>query len=304
MATSVTATQSRDLNASIGAAGDELPLAEPRFVITDKEFGQIRDLVHREFGIYLTDRKRALVIGRLQKLLVQLGMKTFSQYIEYLSDPKNKAALSDLANRISTNHTFFFRENEHFRFLAREVLPEIKRRGDATGERDIRVWCAAASSGEEPYSLVMTMMEFFGQEYSRWTAGLLASDISTQVLAKAIAGVYPSERVEQVPAGLRQRYFTKRPDGHWEVCDRLKREVTFRRFNLMKPRYQFNKPMDVVFCRNVLIYFDQPTRVALAHRMYDIMAPGGYLFVGHSETLGRGQTPFTYVCPAIYRKET
>jgi len=277
-------------------------LDDSRIGITDKEFKRFSSLVHREFGIFLPDQKRTLVVGRLQNLLRKMKMKSFTEYIDYVENSKDRSVLSELANRISTNHTYFFRENDHFTYLREKVLPEIVARHEAANNHDLRVWCAASSSGEEPYSIVMTLMEYFGKAYSQWQAGLLATDISEKVLRLAMEGVYPDDRMQQIPKQLQNKYFKRHGADRWKVTEQLRNEVTYRRFNLMEKNFPFKKPFDIIFCRNVLIYFDQPTRIALANRMYNVMAKGSYLFIGHSETLGRDQTPFQYICPAVYRK--
>lgn len=277
-------------------------LDDSRIGITDKEFKAISQLVHQEFGIFLPDQKKTLVVGRLQNLLRKLDMKSFTEYIEYLNSSKDRSALSELANRISTNHTYFFRENDHFTYLVKQVLPEITARHEAANNYDLRVWCAASSSGEEPYTIAMTLMEYFGQSYQRWKAGLLATDISEKVLRLAMTGIYPNDRMQHVPKVLQNKYFERHGPDKWKVRDELRKEVTYRRFNLIEQNFPFRKPFDIIFCRNVLIYFDQPTRIALANRFYQVMSHGSYLFIGHSETLGRDQTPFQYIRPAVYRK--
>lgn len=271
--------------------------------ITDGEFNAIRKLVYDHFGINLTERKRSLVVGRLQKLVREKNFSTFKQYHDYLVNDASESALTELANRISTNHTFFYREADHFDYFSNTVLPEITRRHKARNDRDLRIWCAAASSGEEPYTILITMMEHFGHEYSQWDVGLLATDISDKALNAARLGEYDPTRVNHVPPSIKHKYFQKTPTGQYAVTEKLKREVTIRRFNLMNQTLPFRKPFDVIFCRNVMIYFDQPTRNALVKRFYDMTQPGGYLFVGHSESLGRGDSPWTYVMPAVYRKE-
>lgn len=269
--------------------------------ITDDEFNTIRKLVYSNFGINLTEQKKSLVVGRLQKLLKQLKFNSFEQYCDYLN--KTPSALSELVNRISTNHTFFFREKEHFDFFIEKVLPDIKARHLKAGNKDIRLWCAAASSGEEPFTIMMLIMQAFGMDYSSWDVGLLATDISEKALGTAVKGVYPSDRIALVPPALKNKYFRSCGEDIWEVSPILKNEIVFRRFNLMNKQLPFKKQMDTVFCRNVMIYFDKETRDALVDRLYDITAPGGYLFIGHSETLGREKTRWKYVMPAVYRKD-
>lgn len=271
--------------------------------ITNAEFKLIRDLIYKNIGINLTEEKRTLVNGRLQKILRKLEMRTFQQYYDYVLRDKTGEALSELANTISTNHTFFGREIDHFEFFVDVSLPEIEATAKKNNSRDIRVWSAGCSSGEEPYTLVMLMMEYFGADYHKWSAGVLATDISLNALAKAKGGIYPDERVKPMPETLKKKYFKRLPTGEWEIIDAVKREVTYRRFNLMNEKFPFNKPFDVIFCRNVMIYFDNPTRETLVNKFYKHNAQGGYLFIGHSETLNRDATDYNYIKPAIYKKK-
>jgi len=271
--------------------------------ISDREFRLIRDLVYKKFGINLTQEKRALLVGRLGKLLCKQGFGSFHAYYEYLLADRTGRALDSLVNRISTNFTFFYREKDHFEFLSTVVLPEMVKRITGGNHRDLRVWCAGCSTGQEPYTLQMLIREYLGESYAMWEAGLLATDISAEALETAVRGVYPDEGLEKLPRPLKRKYFRKKGDGTCDVVDELKREVTFRRFNLMNERFPFKKPFHVIFCRNVMIYFDQSTRDALIKRFYESMVPGGYLFIGHSETLGRKQAFFEYVKPAVYRRK-
>ncbi|MBE9486424.1 MAG: protein-glutamate O-methyltransferase CheR [Chloroflexi bacterium] len=270
--------------------------------ISDKEFGQLRDLIQKRFGINLTDQKRSLLVGRLQKLMRRLNLGTFSQYYQYLTDDKTEAALGELVDLISTNHTYFNREKDHFDYFYETALPAIAAKLQQENRKDLRIWCAGCSTGEEPYTLLMLMMEYFGSEYSSWDAGILATDISDRALTIARRGTYSTDRVMQLPENLRRKYFVPAGDGEMAVNDKIKREVTFRRFNLMNTGFPFKKPFQMIFCRNVMIYFDQPTRDALVGRYHQFTEPGGYLFIGHSETLGRSQTRYKYLKPALYQK--
>ncbi|MBI9076743.1 MAG: protein-glutamate O-methyltransferase CheR [Desulfatibacillum sp.] len=271
--------------------------------LSDNEFESIRKLVYDRFGINLTPAKRSLVVGRLQKILRSRGIGSFSQYYDMLQRETSGKMLSEFVNRISTNYTYFEREKDHFEFFEKTALPEADRRHKARSEKDLRVWCAGCSTGEEAYTLVIRMMDYFGAEYSRWNAGLLATDISADALEVAAAGMYPDERVSPLPAAVRNKYFVKRPEGQWAVHERVKKEITFRRFNLMNSAFPFKNPFDVIFCRNVMIYFDSPTRKALVGRFCDCLVPGGYLFIGHSESLGRDLRRLEYVMPAVYRRK-
>jgi chemotaxis protein methyltransferase CheR len=272
--------------------------------ISDQEFEKMRELIHRRFGINLTEQKRSLLVGRLQKHLREQGFFNFQDYFEHLHNDKSERTLSDLVDRISTNHTFFNREKDHFEFLLNTALPSVVAQLRKKGRRDLRIWCAGCSSGEEAYMLLMLMHEHLGAEYGQWDAGILATDISDRVLATARAGIYPEERVAALPEPLRRKYFQRRADGQWSVVDKLKKEATFRRFNLMNERFPFKSSFNIIFCRNVMIYFDQPTRDTLVRKFHQFTEPGGYLFIGHSETLGREQSLYRYLIPATYQKGT
>jgi chemotaxis protein methyltransferase CheR len=271
--------------------------------IDDEEFNLIRGLIYERFGINLTPAKRALVRGRLQQMLRERGQTTFRGYYEFVLADATGRELSDLANRISTNHTYFNREKDHFDLFRREVLPEIIARKRRAGSRNLRIWCAASSTGEEPYMLAMQMMDVLGSDYGNWDAGILATDISERALQEAGAGVYDEERIRELPPELRVRFFFRSGDGRYQAQDWLRKEVTFRRFNLIGPEFPFRRPFDVIFCRNVMIYFDNPTKDALVKNMHRFTQPGGYFFIGHSEALDRRTCPYTFRRPGVYRKE-
>ena len=270
--------------------------------ISDGEFNALRDLIHKRFGINLTEQKRSLLVGRLQKLMRTRGFSTFQQYIDFLTGDKSEQGLSELVDLISTNHTYFNREKDHFSYFLETALPKVVERLKQQNRRDLRIWCAGSSTGEEPYTLVMLMMEYLGADYKNWDAGILATDISDRALSTARAGIYAQDRVDQLPANLRNKYFTPAANGQLAVREDVKREVTYRRFNLMNSSFPFKHPFQVIFCRNVMIYFDQPTRDALVSRFHKHSEQGGYLFIGHSETLGRSQTIYRYIQPALYQK--
>jgi len=269
--------------------------------IGDREFQTIRKLVYDNFGINLTEQKRSLVVGRLQKVLRSRGFASYREYLTWLEEDRTGEGLEELANRISTNHTFFYRENAHFQYFQQTVLPGVQRRHARDGGQP-RFWCAGCSSGEEPYTLVMLMREFWGQDYDRVRPLMLATDISAHALRAAMAGIYGQDRVAQLPETLRRKYLERIDDGRFRVVDAVRREVIYRRHNLMETTFPFKRPFDAVFCRNVMIYFDKPTRDGLIARFHRHTAPGGHLFIGHSETLGRDGGLYEYVLPAAYRK--
>lgn len=272
--------------------------------MNDQEFQILSSLVYDKYGIHLVPEKRTMIAVRLQKTLRNLDLPTFTMYYKYLLADTNGDALTEFVNRITTNHTFFYRENEHFDFLVRRALPDILGKLQKERNHDVRVWSAGCSSGEEPYTLAMLMLEYFGSQYGMWDVGVLATDISEKVLKIARTGVYSNERIASLPATLRSKYFRQITEDDWEISKQVKGEVLFRRFNLMNEQFPFKKPFHVIFCRNVMIYFDQPTRDALIEKFYHALTPGGYLFVGHSETLGRSHTLFEYIMPAVYKRCT
>jgi chemotaxis protein methyltransferase CheR len=270
--------------------------------LSESEFTKLSQLVYDRFGIYLPPEKRTMVTVRLQKVLRRMGMTTFHQYYEYLTTTNNNEALIEFANHITTNHTFFFREKDHFEFFSQHFLPEATTRLRMQRETDLRIWCAGCSSGEESYMLAMLLMEFFGTQYSQWKAGILATDISERALDTAIAGIYPSERIDLLPAEYKRKYVDQLPDGTWKIKPMVQKEVVYRKFNLMNTTLPFKRKFHAIFCRNVMIYFDKTTRDALVERFYNALEPGGYLFIGHSETISRDLSAFRYIMPALYQK--
>lgn len=279
----------------------DLPITDAR--ISNKEFQALRELIYRKFGINLTEQKKTLVVGRLQKVLKNRGFDTFHDYFQWVTADKSGQGLEELANNISTNHTFFYRENAHFQFFAQNALPDITARKDATGKRELRIWCAGCSSGEEPYTLMMLIMEHLGASLSKWKPMLLATDLSASILRTAMKGEYTPDRVSDLPAGLRNKYFRKLPTGDLTVVDSVRKSISYRQHNLMNAQFPFKRPFDAIFCRNVMIYFDRETRNTLVEKFHQHIAPGGHFFIGHSESLGRGETQFEYVMPAVYRRQ-
>ncbi len=270
--------------------------------ISSQDFEAIRKLVYDRFGINLTEQKKTLVVGRLQKVLRERNFADFRSYYDWLTADRSGEGLDELANRISTNHTFFYREKAHFDYFANTVLPAAVARREATGDIGLRIWCAGCSSGQEPYTLMMLMKEFFGHRFDRWKPMLLATDISATALRTAMTGEYEPDGVAQLPPAMRNRYFAKTAAGDLRVTDEVRQNIVYRRHNLMDAKFPFQKQFDAVFCRNVMIYFDRETRNTLVAKYYQHTVPGGHLFIGHSETLGRDETPWDYVMPAVYIK--
>jgi chemotaxis protein methyltransferase CheR len=259
-------------------------------------------LIYKRFGIDLGDQKRALVVGRLNKVLRKLGFTNFKDYYKYLMRDRSGQALDTLINRISTNHTFFNRESDHFEYFREVALPHICEILKNSGRTDLRIWCPGCSTGEEPYMLAILLNEFFDTQISLWNPRLLATDISNRVLEIARSGVYNRENISHLTPGLRNKYFQKHLDNTWVATDQIKNLILFRRLNLMRETYPFRGKFHVIFCRNVMIYFDQSTRDSLVARLSRYIEDDGYLFVGHSESLGRNNQYFQYIKPAVYRK--
>ena len=269
------------------------------FSISDHEFKQLASYIKNNYGIDLKDEKRAMIEGRLGKILLQNRISNFSDYLDYVFSDRTGEAVSTLINKITTNHTYFMREPSHFFFMRDKVLPELKK---SVKNKDLRIWSAGCSTGEEPYTIAFIIDEFFGMEKALWDAKILATDISARVLKEAVKGVYSGEKVASLPPEWLKKYFIKHESGY-EVTDRIKNEVIFRKFNLMDRTLPFKKKFHVIFCRNVMIYFDKQTKIELVKKFYDVMEYGAYLFIGHSESLYGEETALKYIMPSVYRKE-
>lgn len=256
--------------------------------ITDEEFQAIRNLIYQEAGISMTEAKRALVCSRLAKRLRQLGLRSHTEYLHYLADrDPNGVERQLMINSLTTNKTDFFREPHHFEFLRQVVFPEVKRRAAIGKPRRLRIWSAGCSMGDEPYTIAMTILEHFGSRHG-WDIRILASDINTDVLHTAEQGVYPLERIDFLDAKLKSRYFlrgTERWDGFCQVRPEVRRLVTFRQLNFMDEPWPIQTQFDVIFCRNVIIYFNAQTQQRLLPRFANHLTENGYLFLGHSENL-------------------
>lgn len=278
-------------------------LPSPDMRISDQDYRSTAALVRQHFGIHLPDSKRDMLGARLYRLVREHGCRSFSEFRRRHLSPPGPEMLGLLADHLSTNHTFFNREAEHFWMLRDRLLPELLQELRLCGERDLRTWCAASSTGEEPYTLAMVIQEALGPDAARWQAGLLATDISSRALSTARAGVYPTAAVRTLPAAYAERWFQHRPDGTSVVVEALRRQLTYRRFNLMNQRFPFRRPFHVIFCRNVMIYFEDHTKRELVQRLYDQTTHGGYLFIGHAESITGLQSPWRLVKPGLYRKE-
>lgn len=268
--------------------------------ITDAEFRDLAKLIYDQFGIHLTDKKKALVRGRLNKVLRAQHLDNFHQYLELVSHDHTGLALVELIDRISTNHTFFFREADHFSFLEETALPALK--GPRGWPTEIRIWCAGCATGEESYTLAMLARDWAARASYPGNIKILATDISVTALETAVKGEYNDERVRLVPQALKRRYFHELGPDRWAIHPELKSMILFKRLNFMDDHFPFRNQFQVIFCRNVMIYFDRETKNSLVHRMTRHLQPGCYYFIGHSETLGREAFDLEYVKPSVYRR--
>ncbi|MCK5690125.1 chemotaxis protein CheR [Myxococcota bacterium] len=263
-------------------------------------FRRFRRIVYDNAGIRLRDGKEALVKARVAKRLRALGLTSLNKYLDYLQKDKSGHELVHLLDVISTNFTSFFREREHFDLLA-ETLTQLR----AGGQKKFRLWSAASSSGEEPYSMAIVAKTVFGDESIDYQ--VLATDISTKVLTQADQAIYPSKALQPVTTTERAHGFRKINIGsevHWEVRPEVQARVLFRRLNLAQPPFPMRGPMDIIFCRNVMIYFDTPVRQRLVAEMEKLLPEGGLLMIGHAETLTGLDTRLKMLTPSVYQKDS
>ncbi len=276
-----------------------------QYILSDKEFELFRGLIYDTCGISLTLSKKELVKSRLTKRLSETGTNTFNEYYNFVTQTdRTGRELVHLIDNISTNKTDFFREKKHFDYLNKTLMPALISSKWKSNNRKLRIWCAASSSGEEPYTLAMTVFNHIKPD-SGWDIKILATDISTRILRKAIDGQYKKELLSDVPPEITSAHFSKVRVGNtncYIAKDHLKEIITFRRFNLMTEKFPFKYPFDFIFCRNVMIYFDPETQEQLVAKFYNCLPQNGHLFIGHSETLSKGKSAFKYIQPAVYQK--
>lgn len=271
--------------------------------LSRRDFDRLRELIYSQAGIKLSAEKKTMVEGRLRRRLRALNMESYGQYCAYLFGRKGmKEELVSLIDVVTTNKTDFFREPSHFDLLTQKTLPELV--GGRASGRPFFVWSAGCSSGEEPYTLAMVLSEF-AAAHAGFRFRILATDISKTVLSKAELGIYEANVAAPVPAVLKRKYFLRSRNPNAErvrIVPELRDLVEFRRLNFMDAEYGVQEKADAIFCRNVLIYFDRPTQERILGKLCQCLQPGGYLFIGHSETLHEMDLPVTPVAPALYRR--
>ncbi len=271
--------------------------------LSSRDHARLCDLIYREAGIVLGTEKKTMLEVRVKRRLKDLNFISYSQYCDYLFAREDRSQeIVHLIDVVTTNKTDFFREPRHFNFLVDKALPELT--NGNSGGRPCLIWSAGCSTGEEPYTLGMVLSEY-ALAHPGFRFRILATDISTKVLAKAALGIYSDETVAPVQATLRMRYFLRsrdRASNRVRVSPELRRLIEFRRLNFMDADYAVSERADAIFCRNVIIYFDRPTQQRILRKLCHHLVPGGYLFVGHAETLHDMNLPLTPVAPALYRR--
>lgn len=267
--------------------------------LEQEDFLRLYKYIQKCYGIDLSKKKK-LIESRLGGSVVSSGYSNFHDYVDMIVSGKNNDVTIRVVNKLTTNYTYFLREIEHFDFLQNVILPELEKKHQR--DRVLSIWSAGCSSGQEPYTISMYLKEYF-EKKGDWDLRILASDISQNILSTATNPQYPADSLKEVPPAWKQKYFRQLPDGDFTVSPDLRRNVIFKTFNLMDP-IRWKRKFDLIFCRNVMIYFDQPTKDALVQRFYDYTVPEGYLFIGHSEGLTKNNNPYTYIKPAIYQRQS
>ncbi len=274
--------------------------------LTEELFNKICKYVYEKARISLGKNKMELVRARFGKVIRQRKMAGFHEYYNWMIADETGEALKEVMNAISTNLTSFFRENEHFIFMKQVLLPQVEQSGARSGGKiSLRGWSAGCSTGEEVYTMTMTISEAVNRR-EEWDVKLLATDLDTEVVATGQRGIYGAERISGIPPALVKKYLDPVTDNRGKPAYRMKevlrRMITFRHLNLFSD-WPFRNKFNYIFCRNVMIYFDRPTQESLINRYHDVLAPGGYLFIGHSESLSGVNHRFEYVKPTIYMKK-
>lgn len=274
--------------------------------MSNRCFARISGFIQSNFGIKLPEVKRTMVESRLQKRLRVLGLRSFDEYGDFVFSPEGiSEELTHMVDLITTNKTDFFREPSHFNYLYNSVVPELIKKSGAGMRKPLRVWSAGCSSGEEPYSLAMVLSEYAARNPG-FDFNILGTDISVRILEKALKGIYREEVAEPVPQPMRKKYLLRsrsREETLVRIKPALRSKVRFRRLNLMDPDPETRTPMDIIFCRNVIIYFERAVQEEIVRKLCRRLEEGGFLFLGHSETLHGMSLPLRVVAPMVYRKE-
>ncbi len=274
--------------------------------MSQREFVRFSEFISGQCGIKMPPSKKVMLEARLQKRLRSLGIRSFGEYYAHLQGDAGRGELVHMLDAVTTNKTDFFREASHFELLTRMVLPEFADEQERSGERarPFLLWSAGCSTGEEPYSLAMVLADF-GEHHPSFRSSLLATDISTRVLERAVDAVYDADRAAGIPPALKQKYLLRSRDRNRHlvrIAPEVRAMVQFRRLNLMEDAFSFGQPFDAIFCRNVIIYFDRATQEGLIQRFCRALRPNGYLFLGHSESIHGFSLPLRRIVSTVYRR--
>ena len=263
--------------------------------ITDADFTRLVKFVQGNYGIDLSQKKQ-LITGRLSTSIKQRGYTSFTDFVNQVIQTKDNDLITLLLDKLTTNYTFFMREKEHLDLFCQKIIPDIVQRHQK--DKTLAIWSAGCSTGEEPYNITMFLFDYLGAQASQWDTRLLATDISNRAMTAAKKGVY--ELPDTIPPDWKKKYFVPQAGGQYQVAPKVRDNVIFQPFNLMDPIH-FRRKFDVIFCRNVMIYFDQPTKDALVQRFYDATVPGGYLLISKSENLS-ANSPYRRLAPSTFQK--
>ena len=272
--------------------------------MTDNDFHRLGKFIEQRYGIKMPSSKKFMVQARLQKRLHELEYEDFNDYINYIFSPQGRDEILRMIDEVTTNKTEFFREADQFEALYELVLPEIIK-GKQEGAKNVNIWSAGCSTGEEPYSIAMICSEFFSATDGGFDYQILATDLSQKVLDHARQAIYYKKDIAAIPLSLRKKYLLKskkQPQEVFRIIPEIRSKVEFKQHNLIKKRDFMDRTFDIIFCRNVIIYFDKSRQTELFKKFHQYLNPGGFLFIGHSETLMNSDVPFELVKPKIYRK--
>jgi chemotaxis protein methyltransferase CheR len=272
--------------------------------LADNDFNRLKAFIESSCGIKLSENKKSMVEGRLRKRIKALGMPGYSEYVDFVfNGAKDSVEQTYLINVITTNKTDFFRENNHFELMTSRILPQLSSKKGLGTLKPLNVWSCASSTGEEPYTIAMVLAEFFGLggKYR-----ILATDINTTVLSAAQKAIYTEDKARDIPLALKKKYLMRSKDPQERLVrfrPEIRNKVKFSRLNLKAPSYMIAEPVDIIFCRNVLIYFDVKTQEEMLRKMCGYLNPGGFLFMGHSESIHGMDLPVKNYAPTVYVRD-
>jgi chemotaxis protein methyltransferase CheR len=270
---------------------------------SNSEFRIVSQLIEDNFGLVLDDSNKPYFMGRLQDLFYENGFASFEEYYEHVLKDTSGQVLNKLVDSLSPHHSYFNRERGQFDHFQRTVLPMLAEEISYRGPKRLKLWSAGCSSGEEPYLLAMIMLEHFSEQLDSWDIRVLATDVSESILQQAKSGIYCKQNIANLPDFLRLKYFSRLTEDNWIIKPRLKQVVRFEQHDLMEDNPPKGGKMHIIFCRNVMIFFDEPTRKSMIRRFYRHTMSGGYLFLGLSESIGEFDTGYHFSQPGIYRNE-